>query len=91
MSYDFADYALMFFSSFVVVFLLGLQSKNVMHSRYVAAVITSIGISISQFIFVKYASGGSYDVLVVCAIGGCMGIALSIWIYDNFLRMRRAY
>lgn len=84
------DYLLMFVSSFFVVFLLGLQSKNVNQSRYVAAIITSFGISLAQFFFVKYAANGDYIVFMVCAIGGCMGIAFSIWFYDNVLRRNRA-
>ena len=84
------DYAAMFASTFFVVLFLGLQSKNVMHSRYIAAMATSLGISVSQFVFTKYAAVGGTDTLAVCALGGMMGIATSIWLYDNvFKRGRR--
>jgi hypothetical protein len=79
------DYAGMFLSNFFVVFLLGLQSKNVQKSRYVAAIMTSFGISISQAMFVKYVASGNLLALVVCAVGGAMGIAVSIWASDNWL------
>ena len=84
-----ADYFAMFFASFFVVFLLGLQSKNVNQSRYTAAIVTSFGISVSNFTFVKYASTGGHASFWVCAIGGCLGIAFSIWFYDNILHTRR--
>ena len=84
-----ADYFAMFFASFTVVFLLGLQSKNVNQSRYFAAILTSFGISASNFTFVKYASNGNSTAFWVCAAGGCLGIAFSIWFYDNILHTRR--
>lgn len=62
MTHGLADYFTMFVSNFVLVFLLGLQSKNVNAGRYMAAVTTSFGISVANFIFVKYAAAGSYDV-----------------------------
>lgn len=82
------DFATMFASSFIVVFLMGLQSRNVHASRYVAAVMTSFGISVSQFIFVKYAVNGSYAVFFTCAAGGCLGIAFSIWFYTQFMERK---
>ena len=82
------DYALMFFSSFVVVFLLGIQSRNVNASRYVSAMITSLGISASQFIFVKYVIEGSWGVFVTTALGGCIGVVFSIWFYSKFMEKR---
>lgn len=82
------DYCIMFIGSFTVVFLLGLQSRNVNMGRYWAAVITSAGISVSQFIFVKYASSGSYQALAVSTAGGCIGIASSIWFYRTVIEKR---
>lgn len=90
MTYELSDYFGMFWSNFSVVFLLGLQSKNVNQSRYMAAVVTSFGISVGQFLFVKYASSGSLFAFGICAAGGCAGIAFSIWFYANFMEKRRA-
>lgn len=83
------DYLAMFCSNFVLVFLLGLQSKNVNAGRYLAAITTSFGISVANFAFVKYATRGSYDVFFVCAAGGCCGIAFSIWFYQKFIERKR--
>lgn len=83
--YDMADVVTMFIGSFVVVFLLGLQSRNVNMGRYLAAIITSAGISMSQFIFVKYAASGNFWVLLISTVGGCSGIASSIWFWKNIM------
>jgi hypothetical protein len=83
--FDLIDYLAMFTSSFVVVFLLGLQSKHVHKSKYFAAAMTSVGISIAQFVFVKYAVNGNILVLIVSAIGGAIGIALSIYVHDHHI------
>lgn len=88
MNYEFADYFTMFWTNFFVVFLLGLQSRNVNAGRYAAAMITSFGISLANFIFVKYAASGAYDVLAACALGGCFGIAFAIWFYQHFFERK---
>ena len=87
--YSVIDYGLMFISSFVLVTLFGLQSKNVQHSRYLAAFFVSIGISASNFIFVKYAASGSYDVMVATASGGAFGIVTAIYIHDKVVSRDR--
>lgn len=88
MTHTLAEYAVMFVTNLVLVFLLGLQSKNVNAGRYMAAVATSFGISVANFTFVKYAATGSYDVFAVSAAGGCTGIALSIWFYKHFIERK---
>lgn len=84
----FLDYMLMFCGSFVLVFLLGIQSRNVVAGRYMAAMLTSFGISVSNFIFVKYAATGALDVFFVNAAGGCLGIAGSIFFYKNIIERK---
>jgi len=83
-----ADFLLVFLGNFTVVFLLGIQSRNVQHGRYLAAVLTSAGINISNFIFVKYASNGALAVLGVSTLGGCMGIATAIWFYKHIIERK---
>jgi hypothetical protein len=80
------EYVGMFVSNFFVVFLLGMQSKNVQQSRYVAAIMTSFGISVAQAMFVHYVSTGNLFNFMVCAVGGCFGIAAAIWTHDNLMR-----
>jgi len=83
------DAAIIFLGAYTVVFLLGLQSRNVVAGRYVAAMLTSAGISLSQFIFVKYAASGSLAVLTISTMGGCLGIASAIWFYKNVMDRKR--
>ncbi len=80
-----ADFLAMFVTSFFSVFLLGMQSKNVNQSRYFAAVVTSFGISVANFLFIRYAANGSLIAFFVLAAGGCCGIASSIWVHDKVL------
>lgn len=82
-------YVAMFAANFVVVFLLGLQSRNVNAGRYMAAVLTSAGINCSQFLFVKFASKGGLDTLAMTTLGGCSGIAMAIWFYQNVVAKRK--
>lgn len=89
MNWTFFDYVTMFFSSFMLVFLLGFQSKNVQNSRYFLAVLTSFGISLANFLFVKFAADGQLVPFIICATGGCIGIACSIWVGDRFHRARQ--
>lgn len=83
MSFTLIDYVTMFVANFFVVCLLGFQSKNVVNGRIVAAVVTSAGISLGQYLFTHYASRGGFDVFLVCAAGGCSGIAFSIIAYKR--------
>ena len=85
----FSAYLVMFCTSFCSVFLLGIQSKNVNQSRYIAAIITSMGISIAQFVFVKYSASGDLTALAVMSVGGCMGIASSIFMHDTLAKRKK--
>lgn len=81
-------YLTMFAASFSTVFLLGLQSKNVQQSRYLMAIATSIGISVANFAFIKYASSGNLLYLTIMATGGAIGIAASIYVHDTFMKKK---
>jgi general stress protein CsbA len=77
------DCGIVFGSAFFLVGLLGMQSKNVQHSKYVAAAITSMLISVSNF--VKYAVSGGLIVLLLTAVGGACGVVTSIYLHDHHL------
>ena len=77
------NFLILFCCSYGSVLLLGLQSKIVMNSQYLAAIITSFFISVTQFMFIKFVTTGGYITFLVAALGGCCGIASAIWIYDN--------
>lgn len=82
------DSVILFIGSFFSVGLLGIQSKNVNQSRYLAAVVTSLFISLSQAIFIRYMATGGLISFCIAAFGGCAGIAASIWFYDNVLKAK---
>jgi nitrate reductase gamma subunit len=63
--------------------LLGLQSKNVNQSKYLAAAVTSMFIALSQIIFAKAAVSGGAPEYIAMMLGGACGITLSIWIHDT--------
>lgn len=90
MSYTIVDYTLMFVSNFFIVFLLGLQSRNVVAGKYLWAILTSLGISIANFTFIKFAATGDPSAFVLCASGACFGIAASIWFYERVVQRRFA-
>ena len=79
------QYVILFFAAFFMVGLLGLQSKNVQHSKYVAAAITSMCISLANFVFVKAVAIGGYDTLFVVMVGGASGIMVAIYAHDHHL------
>ena len=83
------DYVLLFFAAFFMVGLLGLQSKNVQHSKYIAAASTSMGISLANFVFVKAVAVGGYDTLLVVMVGGASGIMVAIYAHDHHLMKRK--
>ena len=79
---------MLFFAAFFMVGLLGLQSKNVQHSRYLAAAMTSMGISLSNYIFVKSVAVGGIDTLLIVMVGGASGIMAAIYAHDHHLMKR---
>ena len=85
------SYILLFFAAFFMVGLLGLQSKNVQHSKYVAAAITSMGISLANFVFVKVVAIGGYDTLFVVMVGGACGIIVAIYAHDHLLSRKNPW
>lgn len=82
------EYIILFIASFFLVGLLGLQSKNVQHSRYLAAATTSMAISLSNFIFVKSVAVGGIDTLLIVMVGGASGIMAAIYAHDHHLMKR---
>ncbi len=74
-------------SSFVSIFLMGIQTRNLVASRYGMAFVTSLGIGSTQFVFVRFAA--SDDALMVLLFGvlpAAIGICCSIYVYDNWVK-----
>lgn len=83
------EHGILFLASFFLVGLLGLQSKNVQHSRYLAAATTSMAITLANFIFVKAVATGGIDMMFTGMVGGASGIMFAIYVHDHHLMKRR--
>ena len=84
------DYMILFSASFLLVGLLGLQSKNVQGSKYAAAALTSIAITVANFFFIRLVVNDTgYTTLVVAGLGGALGIVSAIYLYDRATKKSR--
>jgi NAD/NADP transhydrogenase beta subunit len=83
------DYIILFAASFFLVGLLGLQSKNVQHSRYLSAALTSMSITVANFVFVKVVATGGLDMMFTGMVGGACGIIVAIYTHDHHLMKRK--
>lgn len=74
--------------SFVQVFALGFQSRNVNHGNYAWAAGTSLFIGLSQAAVwrkVTAASAGPWEALVY-GLAGSIGIVSSMYVHQRFIR-----
>jgi hypothetical protein len=69
---------LLFASTFVVVFALGLQSQNVIHGHYAAAFVTSFVIGAMNMVLYKLAPNASWSEISAYLCGGPLGIVASM-------------
>ena len=75
-------------SSFVGVFLMGFQTRNVAQGMYAWAFPTSIGITGSQLVFVRFASmDDPMLVMLFAGVPAAVGICCSIYAHKK-LRSR---
>ncbi len=74
-------------SSFVSVFLMGLQTKNLVNSLYGMAFVTSLGIGSTQFVFIRFAANENMIfVFLFGVLPAAIGICCSIYVHDNWIR-----
>lgn len=76
---------LLFGSTFVLVFLLGFQSLNVNGGHYLAAFLSSFGISLSQLILYKLVPDASWTQVVAYMSGGPIGIVASMYAHRRWM------
>lgn len=78
------DAALLFFATFAVVFLLGIQQVNVAAGLRLRAFVTSIGITAASLALYKVLPGPTtISQLGAHFLGGAFGILASMWIYPQ--------
>jgi hypothetical protein len=86
MSHQFTQAAILFLSTFVLVFALGFQSLNVNQGRYAAAGLTSFFIGASQLTLYKLApDAGGWEV-VAYLVGGPLGIISSMIVHRRWMK-----
>lgn len=71
----------LFASSFVTVFLLGVQQLNVHGRHYLAAVITSLGIGSAQIFLWKLIPSADAGQIAATLAGGPFGIVAAMWLH----------
>jgi glycopeptide antibiotics resistance protein len=76
---------ILFFSSFLTVFLLVFQQQNVANRRYFLASTTSVAITVSQFALIKAVTVSDLSDVLLMAVGGVIGVVLSMFIHPKVL------
>lgn len=71
--------AILFVSTFVLVFCLGFQSQNVNGGHYKSAALTSFAIGSGQMILYKLAPQADWLEIGCYLAGGPIGITASMW------------
>lgn len=69
----------LFLSSFITVFLLGAQQKNVHGNHYLAAIITSFGIGGAQIFLWRLVPDANATQIFATLLGGPVGIVAAMW------------
>lgn len=75
--------SLIFLSTYIAVFFLGLQSLNVNQGHYLAAAVTSFFISTGHIMLYRFMPQSGAADLVGYYLGGIAGITTSIWFHKK--------
>lgn len=78
---------ILFVSTFVLVFALGLQSLNVNNGHHYAAAITSFAIGAMQMVLFKLAPDASWSEIAAFLTGGPFGIVSSMWAHPRLAKL----
>jgi hypothetical protein len=77
---------ILFTSTFVLVFALGLQSLNVNNGHHYAAAVTSFAIGAMQMVLFKLAPNASWTEIAAFLLGGPFGITASMWAHPRLAK-----
>ena len=80
---------ILFISTYVLVFGLGLQSLNVNNGHHMLAFITSFAIGSMQMVLFKLAPDASWSEIAAFLLGGPFGIVSSMWAHPHLVRLLR--
>lgn len=79
--------SMLFLSTFLLVFFLGLQSLNVNNGHRLAAFFTSFGIGLSNLMLFKLAPDASGPEIAAFLLGGPFGIVASMKAHPTMVRL----
>lgn len=82
-------FLIVFASTYVSVFTLGLQSLNVNQGRYWAAAATSLGIGAGHVFLYRFMPEADLLQLIGYFAGGVTGITSSMWVHARTLGRRK--
>jgi len=74
--------ALTFVSSFFQIFFIAVQTKNIIHSNYLLAFVTSLGISVTWIFNTNCVVRDGKANKIAYALGAASGIVSAIKLYD---------
>lgn len=80
---------IIFGASFLIVFLLAIQSKNTNASRYLAAAITAVGIAACNYALIKLISVTDWRLFGYYASGSALGVMSGIFAYDKLMTKKK--
>lgn len=76
-------------ASFLTVFFKGLQYKNVNGGHYKLVFINSYLMSAAEVLTITLVVKGGWAIAITSGIGGSVGMILSMWLHDKFVRKRK--
>jgi len=82
-------HAALFLSAFSTVFLLGFQQQNVIGGHYLAAVVVSLGIGVSQIFLWRLVPTADGWQIVATLAGGPCGIVAAMYLHPKLMRKHR--
>jgi hypothetical protein len=74
---------ILFTSTYILVFALGMQSLNVNNGHYWAAAVTSFAIGSMQMVLFKLAPNATWSEIAAFLMGGPFGIVSSMWAHPR--------
>ncbi len=77
-------------ASFLTVFLKGLQHKNVNGGYYKLVFINTYFMAAAEVLTVTLVVKGGWYIAITSGIGGSVGMILSMWLHDRFIKRKDA-
>lgn len=78
---------ILFISTYILVFALGLQSLNVNNGHYILAALTSFVIGAGQMVLYKLAPNASWTEIAAYLSGGPFGITSAMWSHPRLAKI----